>query len=84
MPAMEVVNGYPCKTCTDVANARKGIDPAHPKDGPNGIYKSEKTEATQAERGPAVKLDGALAGLLQSRSVQPSAYVPGTRTDLRV
>lgn len=81
---MEVVNGYPCKTCTDVANAKRGIDPAHPKDGPNGIYKLDKIEAAQAQRGPAVRLDGALADLSPTRAVQPAAYAPGALSDIRV
>ncbi len=31
------VNGYACKTCTDVDYAKKHIDPAHPKSGPFGV-----------------------------------------------
>jgi hypothetical protein len=31
------VNGYQCWNCTDVANAKKHIDPEHPKAGPYGI-----------------------------------------------
>ena len=67
---MEVVNGYPCKNCTDVDNAKKGIDPAHPKDGPNGAY--------AADRGPAVTFSGALANVTppaQAEKTQP--YRPG-------
>ncbi|HEX4354544.1 MAG TPA: hypothetical protein VHZ95_16560 [Polyangiales bacterium] len=33
---MQIVNGYLCRDCTDVSRAQKGIDPAHPKDGPYG------------------------------------------------
>ena len=29
-----LVNGYSCRNCTDVENARKNIDPAHPRSGP--------------------------------------------------
>ncbi|MGX9964519.1 hypothetical protein ACVFYP_14410 [Roseomonas sp. F4] len=28
---MEIVNGYPCRDCTDVARAKKNIDPAKPE-----------------------------------------------------
>lgn len=28
------VNGFTCRNCTDVANAEKNIDPAHPRSGP--------------------------------------------------
>ena len=31
------VNGFLCRNCTDVDNAKKHIDPAHPKSGPYGI-----------------------------------------------
>jgi hypothetical protein len=31
------VNGFTCRNCTDVDNAKKHIDPAHPKSGPYGI-----------------------------------------------
>ena len=52
---MEVVNGYPCKTCTDVEYAKKGIDPARPKDGPNGVYAADRAKdsakADKASRG---------------------------------
>ncbi|MBU8541126.1 hypothetical protein ACFOD3_25190 [Falsiroseomonas tokyonensis] len=30
---MEIVNGYPCRDCTDVARAKKNIDPAKPEQG---------------------------------------------------
>ena len=28
---MDIVNGYPCKDCTDIELAKKGIDPKNPK-----------------------------------------------------
>jgi len=31
------VNGFPCRNCTDVDNAKKHIDPAHPKSGPYDV-----------------------------------------------
>ena len=31
------VNGYSCKNCTEVDEAKKHIDPARPNDGPFGI-----------------------------------------------
>jgi len=36
-PTPVTVNGFVCKNCTDVDNAKKHIDPAHPKSGPYGI-----------------------------------------------
>jgi hypothetical protein len=89
---MEVVNGYPCKNCTDVEYAKKGIDPAHPKDGPNGVYAADKAQdsakADKAARGtddkgpgfgPAVTLSGAFANVQpagQAEKAQP--YKPGS------
>jgi len=31
------VNGFTCKNCTEVDEAKKHIDPAHPKSGPYGV-----------------------------------------------
>ena len=64
--SMEVVNGYVCHNCTDVSLAKKSIDPAHPKDGPNGADKAKadapRTDKPEASsRGPAVVLSGALS-----------------------
>jgi len=89
---MEVVNGYPCKNCTDVDLAKKGIDPAKPKDGPNGVYAADKAKdsakADKANRGedskgpdfgPAVTLSGAFANVQasgQAEKTQP--YKPGS------
>ncbi len=93
---MEIVNGYPCKNCTDVENAKKGIDPAKPKDGPNGVNaaetkkKAEEAKAAAktaaegpAERGPAVKFSGALAEVTppdDAPKTQP--YKPGEAFDI--
>lgn len=38
------VNGFSCKNCTDVDNAKKHIDPAHPNDGPFGINAKNRPE----------------------------------------
>jgi hypothetical protein len=63
-----MVNGYSCKNCTDVDNAKKHIDPARPQDGPFGIDKKDDParpdpkKADQADpRGAAVSFGGALA-----------------------
>jgi hypothetical protein len=31
------VNGFLCHNCTEVDNAKKHVDPAHPRSGPYGI-----------------------------------------------
>lgn len=38
------VNGFSCKNCTDVDNAKKHIDPARPNDGPFGINAKNRPE----------------------------------------
>lgn len=64
---MEIVNGYVCNTCCDVDLAKRGVDPAHPKDDPkNPNYDPTKAKADKAradgkaDHGPAFKLGGAL------------------------
>lgn len=73
------VNGYSCKNCTDVENAKKHIDPAHPKDGPYGVKALENSG-----RSPAVIFGGALAALDQDTQprVQTGAVAVGGRLDI--
>lgn len=35
---MEVVNGYVCRDCAEASLAARGVNPARPGDGPNGIF----------------------------------------------
>jgi len=61
---MEIVNGYVCNDCTDVANAKRNIDPAHPKDGPFGQDAPEAEAARKtSNHGQSVVFGGSLAGL---------------------
>ena len=62
---MQVVNGYVCTNCTDVANAKRGVDPAHPKDPPPEVAKAREAKSGH---GPAVTLAGAFAGISGSGS----------------
>jgi len=74
-PSPVMVNGYSCKNCTEVDLAKKHIDPAHPKDGPFGINKTDasgapvKKPSEAALAGgsglntPAVVFGGSLANL---------------------
>jgi hypothetical protein len=39
---IELVNGFVCRDCAEVALAKRGIDPAKPKE-PAGTAASEKT-----------------------------------------
>ena len=60
---MEIVNGFPCKNCTDVDYAKKHIDPAHPKSGPYGIDAKNDPSVKQAAASTAVTFGGNLSGL---------------------
>ncbi len=43
---MQIVNGYVCQTCSDVALAKKGEDPAHPSADPTKAGKTDKPGQT--------------------------------------
>ncbi|HAH10605.1 MAG TPA: hypothetical protein DCL54_09075 [Alphaproteobacteria bacterium] len=94
---METVNGYVCHNCSDVALAKRHIDPAHPKDAQgepkNPVDKIRETLKT--ERQEAVTYGGSLAQVaapadaLSVRPVDPSQAPDrvfgriGERLDLR-
>lgn len=71
---MEMINGYRCKTCTDVDYAKKHIDPAHPKDGPFGVNRQDQSGVAKTPHnfGPAVKVDGQF---LSASKVDPTKTV---------
>jgi len=74
---MEMVNGYQCRDCTDVSNAKKHIDPAHPKDGPYGVNAPDGSG-----RGPdgekAVTFGGLLTGAQDNLAPSGIRPVPPT------
>ena len=90
---MEAMNGYVCRNCTDVDSAKKSIDQAHPKDGPNGadapdsrksIDELVATDQTKTpDRGPTVVLGGQFATASTVAAAAPAAkvetpiYTPG-------
>ena len=57
--SLDIVNGYLCLNCTDVALAKKGINPAKPQDNPQSP--DYNPAQAKADRGPAFQLSGALA-----------------------
>ena len=91
-PNPVVVNGYSCKNCTEVDEAKKHIDPAHPKDGPYGVDAKNQppspsdpaTETKTKADTPAVTFGGVLAGASQGAGTgpQPSASQPGQRLNV--
>ena len=61
---LAIVNGYPCRDCTDIGYAIKHIDPVRPSDGPYGISAppwSGKTATDTAPDQDSVYFGGALA-----------------------
>ena len=67
-PSPVTVNGYSCKNCTEVDEAKQHIDPAHPKDGPYGVDAKDQPPSASAPKTqtPAVTFGGALAGVSQT------------------
>ena len=82
-PSPVNVNGFSCKNCTEVDEAKKFIDPAHPKDGPFGINAADhKTGAlktdpakdpSKSDRNSAVVFGGQLAALLANGQGVPAS-----------
>lgn len=92
-PSPVTVNGYSCKNCTDVDNAKRNIDPSHPKDGPFGVNRQDKPGKSQASGSnfspQAVVFGGSLSHLTQAdkapvSSTATSAATMGHRLDLSV
>jgi hypothetical protein len=71
------VNGFQCRNCTDVDNAKKHIDPAHPKSGPYNV-----NAATDPSRQTSVLLGGALKGLDSGGAAAPATPQSGARLDI--
>jgi hypothetical protein len=84
-PSPVLVNGYACRNCTDVANAQRNIDPAHPKDGPFGVNRTPKPGDAKPADAPAVTFGGQLANVAKSDAAPttPTA-TQGLRLDLKV
>ncbi len=56
---MEIVNGYPCRDCADVALAKRNIDPAKPRQaiGPSSAEAAAAQQPTSPAPGPRRLLD---------------------------
>jgi hypothetical protein len=46
---IQMVNGYPCRNCSEVSLARRGLDPENPTDDP---VKARDIAARHGERPP--------------------------------
>jgi hypothetical protein len=68
-----LVNGYECWNCSQVANAKKGEDPAHPTTGPDATLNASPSPSSSA-----VKFGGALSGLnVAAAGSSPAPTSPG-------
>ncbi|HLK26057.1 MAG TPA: hypothetical protein VKT30_15490 [Caulobacteraceae bacterium] len=76
MSTFQIVNGYVCFNCSDVALAQKGINPAHPPNSPDPAPPSATGQTggpqgpTNTQSTPAVTFGGALSQLNGAAAVQ--------------
>ena len=88
MSAFQIVNGYVCFNCSQVALAQKGINPADPPAVPGGPQTtsdgSPSSGGGAAQNAPAVVFGGSLSQLQGAATVQPadasSAVQPASQT----
>jgi hypothetical protein len=82
--SIEIVNGYPCTSCTDVENARKGVDPARPDPSEaDAAVGAAGSVDSGSGRGPAVTLSGAPAQVDPAARPEPAQPDgPGQQLDL--
>ncbi|HEX4196362.1 MAG TPA: hypothetical protein VHZ26_02880 [Caulobacteraceae bacterium] len=70
---IQVVNGYVCMDCADVALAKKDINPAHPPNSPDANPQSASSNGQTNSNGqttPAVTFGGSLSQLSGANAVQ--------------
>ena len=89
MSQVQIVKGYVCFDCADVALAQKGQNPAHPPgsvsnptgntpNGPDPLNGAKAVDATKA-----VTLGGSLSGQTPSAQGQASpTYQPGAQVSV--
>lgn len=82
-PTPVTVNGFTCKNCTDVAYAKKHIDPAHPKSGPYGINAKSDPTVKNAAGSNAVLFGGALSGLNANQDATDAGNESGITSSLK-
>ena len=76
---MQIVNGYVCQNCTDVENAMKYIDPAHPQQGPG---KTDDNKPKSTFTADAVTFGGSLSAPNDTRDQDPFRRAIGAQLDL--
>jgi hypothetical protein len=94
-PTPVTVNGFQCRNCTDVAYAKRHIDPDHPESGPFGVNADSDPSrineiqkpadvADAARSSDAVVVGARLEGAQSSAPVTPTEKTTGTILDVRV
>lgn len=84
-PHPVTVNGYACKNCTDVDNAKHNIDPSHPKDGPFGVNAKDHAASAHKPRASQDTTAVTFSGLLNNVSKAANANtVPSATQGLRL
>jgi hypothetical protein len=84
MSSFQIVNGYVCFNCSDVALAQRDINPAHPPNSPdpsgqaNGSSGAQGSSNTQST--PAVTFGGSLSQTQGAAAVQPTGAAGVTTT----
>lgn len=79
-PSPVLVNGYSCRNCTDVENAKRNIDPQHPKDGPFGVDAQPRAGAAKPVDGPSATPAVTFGGLLAQIAASDKAPATPTAT----
>jgi hypothetical protein len=65
---IQVVNGFVCMDCADVALANKDINPAHPPGSPS--TEAQSASSSNGQGTPAVTFGGSLTQLPGAQAVQ--------------
>jgi hypothetical protein len=72
MSSFQIVNGYVCFNCSDVALAQKGVNPAHPPNSPDPSGQSGAQAPSNTQSTPAVTFGGSLSQSQGAAAVQPA------------
>jgi hypothetical protein len=85
MASFQIVNGFVCFDCSDVALAKKDVNPAHPPESPNDPASSPNgapSGSSNTQSTPAVSFGGSLSQLSGASAVQqPGATTQASPAD---
>ncbi|WP_293864273.1 hypothetical protein [uncultured Alsobacter sp.] len=79
--SISIVNGYVCTSCSDVAKAKKGENPADSKEAPGGT--TDRRDRSSGFDPSAVVFGGSLATTGIAPPVTAAASDIGSRLDQR-